>query len=523
MVPQARRGPRARRPPLTPTLSPFGEREPCRELHRDEPSGIGVYSRRVTIERPKTIDDPTLVNDDLRPTPESGRTWGTWNIAALWVGMAVCVPSYTLASSLIANGLAWWHALLAVALGNAIVTVPMVLNAHPGTKYGIPFPVLARASFGTVGANVPAVLRALVACGWFGVQTWYGGEAIYKLVKAIHPESLGLPQPIPEWIGVSTGPFIAFLLFWCVNVFFIWRGTESIKWLETLAAPFLIVAGLALLVWAWARTGGAPMLGPGKALEGPGAWASVFFPSLTAMVGFWATLSLNIPDFSRFAKSQRAQIRGQIIGLAPTMSLFAFIGIAVTSATPTLFGVQEPIWNPIDVVSRIGGALMLVVSMLALSIATLSTNIAANVVSPANDFSNLAPGKLSYKGGGYLTAVLGILILPWKLIESSHGYIFTWLIGYSALLGPIAGIMLADYYLIRNRELVVEELYRHDGRYGRWNGAALIALVIGVLPNVPGFLAEASPRYFKDLVPGFFSTVYQYAWFVGLAISMGVY
>ncbi|HLL00922.1 MAG TPA: NCS1 family nucleobase:cation symporter-1 [Myxococcaceae bacterium] len=468
----------------------------------------------------------SLTNEDLAPTPAAQRTWTTRHFAALWVGMAVCIPTYTLAAGLIDQGMSWWQALLCVGLGNVIVLGPMLLNAHAGTKYGIPFPVFARASFGVLGANVPAILRALVACGWFGIQTWLGGQALWQLLLAIAP---GLQGPLSsvamkDAIGVHPGELLGFAVFWAVTLYFIVKGTESIKFLELYSAPFLIVVGLALLIWAYVKADGfGPMLSQPSKFTDTATFMAVFIPGLTAMVGFWATLSLNIPDFTRYARSQRDQVVGQALGLPGTMVLFSFIGVAVTSATPLIFG--EVIWDPVKLLGKVGGALVTLLAMLSLSIATLSTNLAANVVSPANDFSNLAPAKISYKLGGIITAVIGALMFPWKLIESSGGYIFTWLIGYSALLGPVGGIMVADYFLVRRRELVVDDLYRRGGQYefsAGINWKAMLALAIGVAVNVPGFLAEAVPGL-KDSVPGFWRTLYTYAWFVGFLLSGAIH
>ncbi|WP_437285729.1 NCS1 family nucleobase:cation symporter-1 [Sorangium sp. So ce406] len=467
----------------------------------------------------------SLINEDLAPTPEAARTWKLGHFTALWIGMAVCIPTYTMASGLIDQGMSWQQALACVALGNVIVLLPMILNAHAGTRYGIPFPVFARASFGVTGANVPAVLRALVACGWFGIQTWLGGQALWQLLVALLPsaEAPLTSAAFQGAIGIHPGELLGFAVFWLINLYFILKGTESIKFLETWAAPFLIVTGLVLLGWAYTRAGGfGPMLSqPSRIPEGQ--FLSVFAPGLTAMVGFWATLSLNIPDFTRYARSQRDQAIGQALGLPATMVLFSFIGVAVTSATPIIFG--ELIWDPVKLLARIGGAFIMVLAMVGLSVATLSTNLAANVVSPANDFSNLSPHRISARAGGVITAILGAVILPWKLIESSKGYIFTWLVGYSALLGPIGGILIADYFLLRRTRLDVDDLYRRGGVYeyqGGVNWRAMAALAIGVLINLPGFLAEAVPSM-KDAVPEVMRSIYTYAWFVGFFVSGGLY
>ncbi|MFT5685400.1 MAG: NCS1 family nucleobase:cation symporter-1 [Myxococcota bacterium] len=476
--------------------------------------------------------DPSLINDDIRPTTPAERHWSVINMASLWIGMVVCVPTYTLAGGLIDQGMNWSQAVLTIMLGNLIVLVPMILNGHAGTKYGVPFPVLARASFGINGAHIPSLLRALVACGWFGIQTWFGGFAIYQLLNVLTGDALiGADVAL---LGINAGEFGCFLLFWVLQIGVIYKGVESIRLLETLAAPFLIAIGLALLGWAYVRAGGfGPMLDTPSAFaeggEKEGQFLSVFFPSLTAMVGFWATLSLNIPDFTRYAKSQRDQILGQAIGLPTTMTLFAFIGVAVTSATTVIFAdpitgaLADPIWDPTVLAGEIGGGLTVVISLFALAIATLSTNIAANVVSPANAMINLAPQKVSFQLGGYITAGIGVAIFPWKLIETTGGYIFTWLIGYSALLGPIGGILIADYFILRRTKFSVDGLYQRNGPYrymGGFNPAAIIALVLAVLPNIPGFLVAAG---FIDSAPALFTTIYTYAWFVGFALAAVIY
>jgi NCS1 family nucleobase:cation symporter-1 len=409
-------------------------------------------------------------------------------------------------------------------LGNLIVLVPMVCNAHAGAKYGVPFPVFARAAFGIAGANVPAMLRAVVACGWFGIQTWIGGAAIYQAISAIAPGLLDLPRILPSVVGLETGPLLCFLAFWGLNMAVVWRGIESIRWLEAWSAPFLLACGLALLGWAISRVGGlgAILDRPSSYEAGRSFWTE-FWPGLTAMVGFWATLSLNIPDFTRYAKSQRDQVIGQAIGLPTTMTLFAFIGVAVTSATVIIFG--EELWDPVAVVARFESPVIVFLAMVALAIATLSTNIAANVVGPANDFSNLAPSRISFKVGGTVTGIVGIVIMPWKLLADPSGYIATWLIGYSALLGPIGGILIADYYFIRRTQLSVTDLYRHDGRYGYtggFNGIALFALVAAIIPNVPGFLAQVRAVRPTHVEPVFLS-IYEYAWFVGFLSAAAIY
>jgi len=463
-------------------------------------------------------EDTRLWNEDLAPVSAEKRTWSWVHFAALWVGMVVCVPSYTIASSMIDQGLNWWQACLLVLIGNVIVLLPILLNAHAGTKYGVPFPVFARASFGVWGANVAALARAVVACGWFGIQTWLGGSSLYALYLALSG------APIPD--HTVAGHFVGFGIFWLVNVYFVIRGTEGIKFLETWAAPFLIAACLALLGWGVANTDGigAMLEATRPTTPDPSAFGRLFWPNLTAMVGFWATLAINIPDFTRFAKSQRDQLIGQAVALPATMVLLAFIGVAVTGATVLIFG--RAIWNPTDLIARFDSPIVVAIATLALSVATLSTNIAANVVGPANDFANVAPKYMSYRAGGILTAVIGVAMMPWKLLETSASYTFTWLLGYSALLGPIAGIMIADYFIIRRGVLDVPQLYRADGvyRYNRGvNPRAMIALALGVIPSVPGFLRALQRADGATLAHTPLDSVYEAAWFVGFGIAVAVY
>ncbi len=476
-----------------------------------------------TLDKPA---DPSLINDDIAPTPASGRTWSVMNMAALWIGMVVCVPTYMLAGGLVQVGMNWWQAVLTICLGNIIVLVPMILNGHPGTKYGIPFPVLSRASFGIYGANIAAVMRGLVACGWFGIQTWIGGAAMYQLLSALFGAGIG--GEVLPFLGINFLQLACFLVFWLLQVVIIWRGIESIKILETWAAPLLILMGLALFGWAYVEVGDlGTMLAASTELvevsESEVEFWVIFFPSLTAMVGFWATLSLNIPDFTRYARTQRDQIMGQAIGLPTFMTLFSFIGVAVTSATIVIFG--EPIFDPTELVGKMGGGISIVIALIALIIATLSTNIAANVVSPANAIINLRPSKFTFRMGGMVTAGLGIAIFPWKLLETAGNYIFVWLVGYSALLGAIGGILIIDYYVVRKRVLNLDALYQKAGEYwytGGYNMIALAALAAGILPCVPGFLVEASILS-EDLVPQFLQTLYTYAWFVSFAVAGGLY
>ena len=469
-------------------------------------------------------NEASLYSEDLAPIALEARTWGTWNYAALWISMSLCIPTYMLASSLIEKGMNWWQAILTIFLGNTVVLIPMILNGHAGAKYGIPFPVLARSSFGVRGANIPAMLRAIVACGWFGIQTWIGGYALFLMLRLWIPSLGTLPRILPNSLGLETGPALTFFFFWAINMFVVYLGVESIKKLLVFKAFFLPIAALALLFWAiMAGKGLGPILSQPSKFKTEGEFWKFFFPALTGMVGFWATLSLNIPDFTRYAKSQKAQIRGQAYALPASMTLFSFIGVVVTSATVIIYG--HTIWDPLELAGKFENKMLVSIAMIAVAISTLATNIAANIISPANDFANLAPSRINFRMGGYMTGIICILIMPWKLIADANGYIFTWLIAYSSLLGPIGGIMIIDYFTLRKKKLDVSDLYRSKGHYTFLNGfnsIAIVALILGILPNVPGFLITIkvlNPIYIWDWL----SDLYHYAWFVGFFVSGTVY
>src|SRR6266566_4156852 len=445
------------------------------------------------------VESSSLYNKDLAPVRSERRLWRTYNYAALWISMSVNIPTYMLASGMIAGGMSWKQALFTVFLGNVLVLIPMLLNAHAGARYGIPFPVFARASFGVLGANVPAILRALVACGWFGIQTWIGGEAINAMIVAL----------VPGWANFHSGAALCFFFFWLLNVLVILRGIETIRFLQGISAPFLLLIGLALLLWARSKAGGfGPMLGTPSKFQTFREFFRFFIPSLTGVVGFWATVSLNIPDFTRYARSQRDQIVGQALGLPATMTFYSFIGIAVTSATLIIFG--EALWNPVAVLARLGNPFAVVLAMIALLMATLNVNVAANVVSPANDFSNLSPRRISFRTGGLITCAMGIVMQPWKLMANYANYIFVWLVGYSGFLGPIAGVLICDYFIVRKKFLVVEDLYQRNGQYEysrgfHWTAVASLAAGAGV-----AFIGLAVPAV---------RVLYNYAWFVGFLVS----
>ncbi|HTM24312.1 MAG TPA: NCS1 family nucleobase:cation symporter-1 [Vicinamibacterales bacterium] len=462
------------------------------------------------IDRTRIQRSP-LFNHDLAPVPIAQRNWTTYNYAALWISMAHCIPTYMLASGLIASGMNWWQALVTVLLGNTIVLVPILLNSHPGTKYGIPFPVFARAAYGTIGSNLPALMRALVACGWFGIQAWIGGEALNTFFANV----------IPGWSTLFGGGFgghtasewLSFTLFWGLNIYIIYRGMNLLRAVENWAAPFVLVMTAALLGWAVRRAHGfGPLLSQPGRFAAPAEFFTVFVPSLTAMIGFWATLSLNMPDFTRFGRSQREQTIGQVVALPTTMFVFAAMGVLITSATSLIYG--EMIWDPIKLIGHFRDPFVIAISMFTAVIATLAVNIAANVVSPANDFANAFPRLISFKTGGLITGIVGIAIQPWRLLADPSGYIFTWLLGYSGGLGSIAGVLIADYWIVRRTNLRLEDLYLPDGAYrytAGWNVAGAVATLAGCAAAWGGLvIAPLRP-------------LYDYAWFVGFGVAALVY
>ena len=476
-----------------------------------QPSRSQVTERNGLFELEAGTDvlDSPRYNHDMAPTKVHERTWNKWHITALWIGMSICVPTYTLGGVLTAYfGLSVGEALLAILLANLVVLIPLTLNAFAGTKYGIPFPVLLRSSFGIIGSNVPCLIRALVACGWFGIQTLFGGLAIHLFLGSVFEgwKSLG-----------GTGEVIGFMVFWALNLWVVLRGAESIKWLETLSAPLLVLVGIGLLVWALPNVSMTELLAqPAKRPEGASVYG-YFFAGLTAMVGFWATLSLNIPDFSRYARSQKDQILGQLFGLPLTMFLFAALGVVMTAASEKLVGVT--VSDPVSLIGHIQSPGWVALAMALIIIATLSTNTAANIVSPTNDFQNIAPKLINRTTAVILTGLVGLALMAHELLKklgllvsdvSLETVYSNWLLGYSSLLGPIAGIMVVDYFIIRQQKLDLEGLYL-DGVYPAWNWNGFIAFGVPVVLTLLSLGSSA------------FSWFYDNGWFTGSLLGAAIY
>jgi NCS1 family nucleobase:cation symporter-1 len=473
-------------------------------------STLRTVGEHIELDVGTDLSNSPRYNEDIAPTKSSQRTWSRWNVASLWVGMAICVPTYTLGGVLTAYfGLSVSEALWTILVANIVVLIPLTLNAFPGTRYGIPCPVVLRASFGIIGSNIPSLIRAIVACGWFGVQTLFGGIAIHLMLAAL----------FPAWAALGgTGEVLGFFIFWVLNIAVVIRGAESIKHLETLAAPLLLLVAIGLIVWAMPKVTMSEVLAvPANRPEGA-SFAKYFMSALTAMVGFWATLSLNIPDFSRYARSQRSQVIGQIIGLPLTMFLFSGLGVILTAASVSLVG--ETVSDPINLIGHIDSPFWVILAMLMIILATISTNTAANIVSPTNSFQNIAPRYINENRGVLITGVIGILLMSWELMKklgwiesdvSVESLYSNWLLGYSSLLGPIAGIMIIDYFLIKNQSYDLVALYKDNAGYPAWNVAGMIAFFIPVGLTVLSLKIDA------------LSWFYTYGWFTGSILGGLIY
>ncbi|NBM21135.1 NCS1 family nucleobase:cation symporter-1 [Streptomyces sp. GC420] len=492
------------------------------------PSQIAYPDGRVELTADAFPADSPFANEDLRPVPLAERRWTTYNFAALWISMAHCIPSWTLASGLVALGMDWKQAVFTIALANVVVLLPMLATGHAGPKYGIPFPVLARASFGVRGANIPALIRAAVACGWFGIQTWIGGSGLFaignKLFGGSWAEAGQLAgNPWPLWF--------CFVLFWALQIGIIYRGMDFLRRFENWAAPFVIVGAFVLLIWIAVKADGfGNLLSEPSALGWGADFWPVFFPSLMGMIGFWSTLSLNIPDFTRFGSSQKAQTWGQSLGLPTTMTLFAILAVLVTSGSAVVYG--EAIWDPVALAAKADNVFGLLFAAITVIVATVSVNIAANVVSPAYDLANLAPKLINFRTGALITGVIGVLIFPWKLISTPEFYIFTWLGVVGGLLGTVAGILIADYWVIRRTSLELADLYKTEGRYwysSGFNRKAILTFLVGGVLAVGGSYStldaegnKAGPFPVDGLIP-FLKPLADYGWAVGLASSLLLY
>jgi NCS1 family nucleobase:cation symporter-1 len=463
----------------------------------------GLYE--LTDASRKELVSSKYFNEDLAPTSVAERTWTTYNISMLWVGMSICIPSLALASGLIGMGVSPWMAVLNVALGNVIILVPIQMNSHIGTKYGIPFPLFARMTFGTKGAHLPAILRGVTACGWTAVQAWVGGGAVAAVIGIFAKKfaDQSWTMSLPSWGGmqtVSTGTFIGYVLFMLFVCWVAYKGLEQIKWVQNIGGPILIVVMIALLIWSASQASNAGygfwdvmnQSSDQALLDSNGGLALVYLGGLMGNIAFWATMALNIPDFSRYAKSQKSQFRGQLYGMPIPMAACAFIGAYFAQATKVAqlyqnpeTGEYEALFDPTGVFYYIDNPVVVFIAAFGVVMATITTCVAANVVAPANGFSNISPKRISYKRGVLIAVFIAFFILQAWWIYGSGGAFFTWMNAYGSILAPIAAIFIADYFVVKKQRVDVAGLFRGvDGRYwysGGINWAAVIAWVVSFI------------------------------------------
>lgn len=479
----------------------------------------GLYE--LTDAAKAQLIDSKYYNEDLAPTSFAERTWNTYHISMLWVGMAICIPSFMMASGAVGYGLPVWAAVLNVIIGNAIILVPIQLNSHAGTKYGIPFPVFSRLTFGARGAQIPTISRAITACGWNMVQSVTGGAALLFMLKAIVPSFNDTAASVQ---------IIAFLIFLAISGLVTAKGQRAIRVFESFSSPVLIILAVLLLVWATVMAGNAGFsfgdvvmsdVSAGG-LEGSSQYAYWFMFALNGNIGFWATMALNIPDFSRYAKSQKSQFRGQMYGMLPGMAFCAIVGAFYAQATFLSLG--EAYFNPVDALGILndGSVLMRVIVFIVgigVVFATLTTNIAANIVAPANGFSNLAPRHVGYKLGTLIACLVAIVYyIPFILSDSFANFMFTFLNVYGGFLAPLASIFILDYYFIKKRNIDIAALYVRDSRYWYSKGFNVPAVIAWVAGAILPTLISVIPAMNVGALSWINANAYLFAFFVALIV-----
>lgn len=465
----------------------------------------GIY--KLTDAVKETLRSSKYYNQDLAPTLDSQRNWTAYNLAACWVGMNVCIPAYQMASSAVSMGLSWWLSLLLVALGNCIVLVPILLNAHVGTKYGVPFPVYARTAFGIRGAQIPSFVRTIIGIGWTGILIWQGAESLQVAMCLI----------IPGWSSIAAGQWIMFAVFWALNIGIAYAGSNALKKFESIATPLLGITCAALLYWGIkvVVTGGYTMSQALNAVTVPEDFnlSETVVACLVANIAFYSTWALNIPDLSRYCKDQKSQVRGQLFGMPGSMVAIAFIGVFITGVTALKFG--RAYWDPNQIVEAIGSPGAAIFAAFAISLATLTTNVTTNILPPVNGLCNLWPKGITYKRSVVIVGILTIIMQPWKLVSDPSGYIYNWLGTYGALTGPIASILIYDYYFVKKKRLALDELYLGQGsRYWYKNGFNIRAIAAWGLAILLPVLGKFIPL---------FSVFSLYGWIVSFALGFVFY
>ncbi|GBQ37586.1 NCS1 family nucleobase:cation symporter-1 [Gluconacetobacter azotocaptans] len=452
--------------------------------------------------------DAALYNADLAPVPVAQRDWSWVNMATVWMGMVHNIVVYEAASGLMALGFSAWECLEIVAVAYAVLFVAMWFNARAGTKYGVPFCVLIRSAFGPYGAQIPVVLRGFCAVFWFSVQAYAAAQAVDAVMSTLSGAWAGMTT---SFLGMQARTWLAMAIVWALHAWIVSHGVHRIRNFELVAGPLVIFVGLLATMWGLhVGHGLGPLFAQPSRLHGMAFW-STFAMGVTGMIGLWATFAVNIPDLSRFVKSERDQVIGQAIGLPVTALVFTPMGIITTSATIILFG--HPIWNPVDLLLALNYPVVTVLGGATLVLATLSVNVVANIMPASYDLVNLMPRRLDFHRAARLVLVLGVFFMPWLWFNQAESiYRVLDLIG--GMLGPVTGIMLADFYIVRKQTLDVGALYRLDGRYaGRkgWNPPALVAFAAG------GGVASIG-----HIVPGL-EELNAVSWFIGVAIGGGVY
>ena len=455
-------------------------------------------------------------NEDLAPTKLNDRKWEMKDVADLWIGLSISIPALALAASLVSLGVSPLLSIINVILGNLIVLIPIQLNSHVGTRYGIPYPIYARLTFGPVGAHLSSISRSIVGCGWAAIQSWVGGGAIAVLFGTMIPffSDQNATISLPGNDQVMIGQLIGFFIFVFICGFIAYKGMSNIKIVQNIGGPLLIVFILGLCIWSVttiSSTGHSifELFTAGNNMElinRNGGFAFVYLAGLTGYIAYWGTIALNIPDFSRNAKSQKVQFGGQLIGMPAPMAICATVGALFAQATLYRYG--EVSFDPTSVFYYVDNKIVIVLCSIGVIIATLTTCVAANIVAPANGWSSLAPQKISYKKGVIITLFISVFITqPWFIYGSGSAYIFSWLNNYGTIIAPVAAILCADYFVCKKKRIDIYSLYKgNDGRYryrNGWNWCAIIAWIVSFLLPLLGntiFSFASSGRSMPDVL-----------------------
>ncbi len=422
--------------------------------------------------------DPTLYNEDLAPIPHAKRTWGWFEIFNVWSNDIQSLFGYTLAASLfITYGLNGWAVMAAIVLAGFIIMVLVNLSGQPSVRYGIPYPVMARVSMGVRGANFPAMVRCIVAIFWYGVQTYFASTALALLINALTGTTGGA-----QFLGMTAIGWFSFVVVWLFQLYMFWRGIEWIRHFLNWAGPFVYVVMLVLMGIIWYKAGPGLLNEVGKIFSGTGTYAggpvAAFLAITGTMIAYFAAVVINFGDFSRFVRSEREMKIGNLVGLPANVAFFSFIALFVTAGTVVLFG--ERLTNPADIVAKVDNLGLTVIAAITFFAATVGINVVANFVPPAYDLANLIPSKINFKIGGLITSIAAFFVgALWVSVISNIG-ISGFVNTLGAILAPVYGIMVCDYYLVKKQKLDIQQLFSSEpgSKYyylNGWNQRALIA------------------------------------------------